>query len=102
MANDDPVWDRFDALPEGYFEAHFEGRRYGVVKTVFNEGRSAKLVGRELGGADHVSLNAYRLRNGERLPRPCEMPVEKVERFIRGLILERQGDDGACPGRRSL
>ncbi len=38
----------------------------------------------ELGGGDYVSLNLYRTSSGALL-RPCEMPEEKVVRFVLGL-----------------
>lgn len=70
---------------------HFTGRagekRYGVVRQSFAGGRAEKLVAKELGGADYVSLNLYRLAGGVRL-RPCEMPEEKVVRFVLVLVPE--------------
>lgn len=79
--------DRLAALPDGYFNADFAGRRYGVVKRVFNAGRSVKLVGRELGGTDHISLNLYALADGRQLLKPCEMPAAKVVAFVTGLAV---------------
>ncbi len=56
-----------------------------MVKSGFADGRSAKLVAEEAGGGDYVSLNLYRLSDGRALIRPCEMPREKVVRFVLGL-----------------
>lgn len=50
--------------------------------------RDERLVGRKPGGANYVSLNSYRLRNGEHLLRACEMPAEKVVAFVEGLEVE--------------
>lgn len=74
----------FDALPEGRFFGTFEGRRYVATKTGFAGGSAQKLVAEELGGRDYISLNLYRLTNGPVL-KPCEMPEEKVLRFVLGL-----------------
>lgn len=70
-----------NALPLGTHPGHVQGRRYLVSKTMFNEGRSLKLVAEEIGGRDYISLNFYDLRTGPRLF-PCEMPVEKVVAFV--------------------
>ena len=69
------------ALPTGTHPGHVQGRRYLASKTVFNAGRSLKLVAEEIGGRDYISLNFYDLRTGPRLF-PCEMPVEKVVAFV--------------------
>jgi len=70
-----------DRLPEGYSEALFAGRRYGVTRRSFNAGRSLKVFAEELGGDDIISLNAYRLASGWRL-NPCEMSSDKVLGFL--------------------
>lgn len=75
------VWQALDALPNGTVTGHSEGRRYVATKSVFNAGRSVKLVAEELGGNDYISLNYYRLQSGDRLY-PCEMSREKVADFI--------------------
>ncbi|EDZ45821.1 conserved hypothetical protein [Rhodobacterales bacterium Y4I] len=41
-------------------------------------------MARELGGGDYISLNLYRLASGARL-KPCEMPADKVIRFVLAL-----------------
>ncbi|SPH23399.1 hypothetical protein DEA8626_02463 [Defluviimonas aquaemixtae] len=73
-----------DAIPESYSEGIFEGRRYRIEKAVLAEDRSVKLVARELGGRDYVSLNHYRLARGDQL-RPCEMLEAKVRAFVIGV-----------------
>lgn len=72
-----------EALPRGYSEGHFMGRRYGVTVTRSDDGRRWWLFGRELGGSDIVSLNLYRPRSGKIALRPCEMSAEKVSVFVR-------------------
>ena len=75
----------FDSLPPGTFFGTFAGRRYAVTRQDFANGSSQKLIADELGGRDYISLNLYRLTSGARL-RPCEMPEEKVVRFVLGLV----------------
>lgn len=69
-------------IPLGISCGTAHGRRYVVTRTVFNNGRSAKLVGEDLGGIDYISLNYYDLKKGARLF-PCEMPAAKVIAFLR-------------------
>nr|WP_300036755.1 hypothetical protein [uncultured Roseobacter sp.] len=73
------------ALPVGTHTGHAHGRRYIFTKTLFNKGRSVKLVAEELGGSDYISLNFYWLKTGRRLF-PCEMSREKVTRFVTALV----------------
>ena len=72
------------ALPSGTFTGDAQSRRYIVTKTVFNAGKSLKLVAEELGGQDYISLNYYRLETGARLF-PCEMTTKKVIAFVLAL-----------------
>ncbi|SEN19730.1 hypothetical protein [Palleronia pelagia] len=72
----------FDALPEGSFDAIYDGRRYVVAKTRFAQGRSHKLEAWERGGTDYISLNLYDLSSGKMVLNPCEMPAENVRRFV--------------------
>lgn len=79
-----------ESLPAGYSKVSFEGSAYGLTKAVFNDGRSFKVYAEELGGSDFISLNYYCTGSGQLL-KPCEMPVEKVVRFLRGLTMVPQG-----------
>jgi hypothetical protein len=78
----------FDALPLGAFTGIADGRKYTFTRQDLAAGKAQKLVARELGGNDYISLNLYRLASGARL-KPCEMPAEKVVRFV--LALEVTG-----------
>ena len=78
----------FDALPKGSFTGMYKQRRYVVTRTDFSGGASQKLVAEELGGADYISLNLYRLASGARL-KPCEMPTTKVVDFVLGFTPDR-------------
>ncbi len=77
----------YDALPLGSFEGFCEGLRYGVTRTESPDGKRGWLYAEELGGADHISLNLYRLESGVRL-KPCEMPEQKVIDFVLGLKVQ--------------
>lgn len=80
----DEFMSALEALPRGYSEGHFMGRRYGVTVTRSDDGRRWWLFARELGGADIVSLNLYRPKSGKIALRPCEMSVDKVSTFVLG------------------
>lgn len=78
------VFPYIDRLPAGYSLVVYRGRRYGLTKTVFNDGRSYKIYAEALGDTDFISLNFYLTGSGEQL-RPCEMPAAKVIDFLRNL-----------------
>lgn len=73
---------RIQELPLGYSEVYYEQRKYGVTKSVFNQGKSYKIYAEELGGSNFISLNYYCTKEREIL-KPCEMPEEKVSDFIK-------------------
>jgi hypothetical protein len=77
-----------DALPEGSVTGCCAGRRYIATRSLFNGGRSVKLVAEELGGRDFVSLNLYRLKHGVLL-KPCEMSRTRVIAFVTGFRPDR-------------
>jgi hypothetical protein len=85
MTDHDSFVARFDQLPSGGYGGTFEGRRYRIVKSSLVSGRSEKLEAEELGGTDYISFNLYRLANGTTLLKPCEMPADKVIRFVMGV-----------------
>ncbi len=75
-----------DALPEGWSEVAYAGRRYGLTTIVHAGGRSLSVYAEELGGTDVVSANVYRTAAGDVL-RPCEMPAAKVLDFLVGATV---------------
>ena len=87
-----PVLDDFlaklAALPRGYTEGSFEGRRYGATLAVSDDGRRWTFFAEELGGNEMVSFNLYRLAAGAPRLKPCEMPKEKVIAFVLGYAPE--------------
>ena len=78
------VWRTLSAWPEGYFTAAYNGRRYGITRSVHANGRSIKLWAEQLGGADRISLNIYAPPSGDLALKPCEMPIDKVTAFVLG------------------
>lgn len=86
------------ALPEGYAEGHFGGKRWGVTVKRSDDLKRIWLYAEELGGSDIVSFNAYRLSSGGFQLKPCEMSSDKVVAFVLGFIpdsADRQApDDG--------
>ena len=73
-------------LPEGYCEGLYQGTRYGITRTSFNQGKSSKVYAKALGGTDFVSLNYYRTARQEVL-KPCEMPQAKVLDFLQQVVV---------------
>ncbi len=73
-----------ETIPEGYSTVLFEGKKYGLTKTTFTNGKSYKIYAEELQGTDFISLNYYLTTTSELL-KPCEMPAEKVIRFLREM-----------------
>jgi hypothetical protein len=74
----------FARVPEGWSQVEYDGRSWGVTRTVHGEGNSESILAEELGGSDLVSANLYRL-DGQDVLKPCEMPSEKVLDFLEGL-----------------
>lgn len=85
MTPPDDVAARLAALPIGTSTGTAVGKRYVATRSLFNDGRSTKLVAEELGGGDYISLNFYDLTAGPGLY-PCEMPAEKVIAFLRSYV----------------
>lgn len=70
----------FERIPQGWSRREYQGRHYGVTRTVSAGGRIEKIFAQQLGGTDIVSANLYL---GDRF-RPCEMPGEQVVSFLSG------------------
>ena len=72
-----------DALPEGWSEVTYAGRRYGLTKITRTGGRSLSVYAEQLNGSDVISANVYRTGSGDVL-KPCEIPAAEVLDFLRG------------------
>ena len=75
----------FKAMPEGYAEGAYEGRRFGVTVKRSEDGRRNSLFARELAGTDIVSFNLYRVASDPTSLKPCEMSTQKVVAFVLGF-----------------
>jgi len=73
----------FARVPQGWSQVEYDGRSWGVTRTVHGDGRSESIFAEELGGTDVVSANLYRL-DGDAVLKPCEMPEAKVLAFLEG------------------
>lgn len=81
------VLNSIEKIPEGYSEGIYTDRKYGITKTIFNNGNSFKVYGEELGGNDFISLNYY-ITKEKNLIKPCEMPEQKVVHFLENVIID--------------
>lgn len=72
---------QLNRIPTGYSTGMYQGKKYGISKSIFNQGKSIKLYAEELGGNNFISLNFYQTGKGELL-KPCEMPEAKVRDFL--------------------
>ncbi len=91
MRDDDAAFlEAFDRLPNGTFEADYDGRRWVATRSGFAGARAEKLVADAADGTDYISMNLYWLRRGVRLA-PCEMPEAKVRAFVLGLRVRAGG-----------
>lgn len=70
-----------DKIPLGYSVGLYLDKKYGLTKSIFNNGKSIKFYAKELGGKDFVSLNYYITQDKELL-KPCEMSEQKVMHFL--------------------
>jgi hypothetical protein len=73
------------AIPVGYSEGHYSGKRYGTSVKRSNDGRRVSLFAEELAGTDRISFNFFQLGPGRFALKPCEMSEAKVVDFVRGF-----------------
>lgn len=82
---------RINEIPNGYSEGSYNNMKYGITKTIFNNGNSFKVYGEELGGNDFISLNYY-ITKDKNLVKPCEMPEQKVVHFLENVIVGKHSN----------
>jgi hypothetical protein len=75
------------AIPTGYGEGRYAGKRYGVTVKRSGDGRRISLFAEELAGTDKISFNLYRLGPDRSSLKPCEMPAAKVIAFVLGYAI---------------
>ena len=73
--------EKIRSIPLGYSEVCYRGKKFGVSRNDFNDGKSIKVFAEELGGSDFISFNFYQIESGNQL-KPCEMPKQKVLDFL--------------------
>jgi hypothetical protein len=88
------------AIPVGYSEGRYGGRRYGVTVQRSADGKRTSLFARDLAGTDIVSFNLYRLTSERELLKPCEMSSEKVVSFVLAYVADAAPDAPPCEERR--
>jgi len=82
------VSDLFARVPEGWSQVEYDGRSWGVTRTVHAGGSSESILAEELGGDGLVSANLYRV-DGTDVLKPCEMPEQRVLAFLERLVPAR-------------
>lgn len=80
------ILSNLNELPNGYSPGMYSDKKYGLTKAIFNNGKSFKIFGEELGGTDFISLN-YDFTKDKDLIKPCEMTTKKVVHFIENVII---------------
>lgn len=79
------------AIPTGYTEGEYAGRRWGTTAKRSADMKRISLFAEDLSGTDIVSFNLYRLSDGDAL-KPCEMSSEKVMAFVVGYRFDHLVD----------
>jgi len=74
------------AIPTGYGEGHFSGKRYGTTVRRSGDGRRVSLFAEALAGTDKISFNLFQLGPGRVTLKPCEMPEANVIDFVLGYV----------------
>ncbi|TDD53488.1 peptide methionine sulfoxide reductase [Nonomuraea terrae] len=83
----DEGWDQeLDTLvrtiPEGWSRAEIAGQAWGVTRTTHAGGKVISLNAERLSDTEQLGANVWITSEGLVL-RPCEVPAEKVMRFLR-------------------
>lgn len=79
-------FQKVEMLKNGTLEVIFEHKKYLLSKQTSQDSKRITVYADEVGGTDFISFNMYKLKSGWTL-KPCEMPVEKVTKFIIGLTI---------------
>ncbi len=74
--------DRIQKIPLGYSEVMYDGKKYSLTREDLVGSQSIKIFAQEQGGNDFISFNYYTTKSGTSHLRACEMPDEKVIRFL--------------------
>jgi len=89
--------ERLLSFEDGAYDVLYQQRRYLFRKETLLNGKLIKVYAEELGNTDFISLNYYP-ETADGLLKPCEMPDEKVIRFITTChILYQDPKSIICP-----
>ncbi|CNE00623.1 Uncharacterised protein [Mycobacterium tuberculosis] len=70
------------AIPEGWSRARIAGQAWGVTRTTHAGGKVISVSGERLSDNEQLSANVWLTSEGAVL-KPCEVPPEKVMKFLR-------------------
>lgn len=73
------------AIPEGWSRMQIAGRSWGVTRTTRAGGKVISIDAKRLGDTEQLGANVWITSEGATL-RPCEVPAEKVMRFLRAAV----------------
>ncbi len=82
------IKSQIEDIPMGYSLVMFKGKKYGVSRKDFNNGKSIKIFAEELGGKDFISFNCYFTKITQL--KPCEMSENKVMDFLANFTFEKK------------
>ena len=74
--------DLLRAIPEGWTRTEIDGASWAVTRTTRAGGKVVTIDAEQLGTAEQFGANVW-ITQDETLLRPCEVPEEKVMRFMR-------------------
>lgn len=81
-ATDDELDSLIRTIPEGWSRIQIDGHSWAVTRTTRAEGKVISVDAEQLGTAEQFGANVWVTSDGAIL-RPCEVPEEKVMRFLR-------------------
>jgi len=76
-----------EVIPEGWTRAEVDGRAWGVTRVTRAGGKAISLNAERLGDSEQLGANIWITSDGPVL-RPCEVPAEKVLRFLRAAATD--------------
>ncbi|GEL26105.1 hypothetical protein PSU4_50590 [Pseudonocardia sulfidoxydans NBRC 16205] len=78
------------AIPEGWSRAEIDGHGWAVTRTTRAGGKTIAVEAEQLGTDERFGANVWVTSEGAVL-RPCEVPEEKVMRFLRAAAAAFSG-----------
>ena len=78
------------AIPEGWSRTEIDGHSWAVTRTTRAGGKVISVDAEQLGTSEQFGANLWVTTDGTLL-RPCEVPEEKVMRFLRAAAVAFAG-----------